>query len=105
MTDLISDGGVCRTALATLGLLITGLKCEYYSKHSFPKKKYRVYKRPLASIRLFSKLCKKSVETKLTRHYFRVFMRKCISRIWVFLALRPCRKRPPVWDKIQKYLS
>ena len=38
MTDLISDGGVCRTALATPGLLITGLKCEYYSKQSFPKK-------------------------------------------------------------------
>ena len=40
---------------------------------------------------------------KNTHVFLRVFMGKRTSRIWVFLAFRPRRKRLPVCDKIRKY--
>ena len=53
----------------------------------------------MASIFIYSKLCKKSVEIKLIQHFLRVSMRKRTSRIWVFLLFRSRRKQPPVWEK------
>ena len=63
-----------------------------------------LYKSLLISKIFFSKLYLKSVENKLTNVFFRNFVTKCTSRIWVFLAVRPRRKQPPVYDKIGKYL-
>ena len=81
---------------------IRGLKYKCMSKNSFPKKD-RFLKSLLTSKLIFSKLCKAKVK-KMTHIILWVFMRKRTSQIWVFLAFRPCRKRPPVRDKIQKYL-
>ena len=51
----------------------------------------------------FSLNCvQKSVEIKLTQHFFRVFIRKLTSQIWVLLEFRTRRKSPPVWYKILK---
>ena len=82
---------------------ITGLKYKCMSKSSFPKKT-RFYKSLLTSKLIFSKLCKQKFQKKITHVFLRVFMRKRTSQMWVFLAFRPCRKQPPVWDKIREYL-
>ena len=41
---------------------------------------------------------------KINPNFLRVFMRKQTSRIWVFLAFKPCRNHSMISDKILKSL-
>ena len=79
---------------------ITVLKYKCMSKSSFPKKRQVIYKSPDFQTNFLLNMYRKSWQ-KLNHIFLRVFMRK---RILVFFAFRPCRKRPPVWDIIRKYL-
>ena len=72
---------------------LTRLKCEFMGKRRF-------YKSVIMSKINFSKLCKK----KITCLFFRGFLRKNMSRIFIFLALKPSCNSSTIWDKIRKLL-
>ena len=51
-------------------------------------------------IRIFSQLCKKDVNKKITHVFLMFFLLiKCTPRIWVYLAFRARRKLPLVCDE------
>ena len=82
----MSDEAVCRTAPATPGLLITGLKYKCRSKSSFPKKR-QIFKSLLTSKLIFSKLCKKKVEKNQPTFSYGFLWENVHIGYWYFLRL------------------